>query len=119
MKAAIELADIDDTAHTKKPSSRYLSPRSGMSSHRHIRKLRPKTRFPACHRYSKSVPTGQSQLQNALRNRNAMDANVSSKNIAAGCMLGTWPLNSQYLKFIMPAIGNHPSTPAGRAMSVD
>src|SRR5438067_6295154 len=51
MKAAIELADIDDTAHTKKPSSRYLSPRSGMSSHRHIRKLRPKTRFPACHRY--------------------------------------------------------------------
>src|SRR5215469_16408144 len=114
MKAAIAFADMLETAHTKKPSSKYFRPRSGMSAQRGRWKLFLNNFFPIFQRYSDTVPTGQSQLQNALRKRNAIDKNVINKNIAAGCRAGTWRVTRKYLRFIMPAIGSHPSTPAGR-----
>src|ERR1700757_36645 len=115
MNAAMALGDMDDTAHTKNPSSRYFKPRNGISSQRGAGKFRPKIVRPVLHIYSDSVPTGQSQLQNAFRNRKAVARKVTSRNIAAGCMSGTCPVNKKYFRFIMPAIGSQPSTPAGRA----
>jgi hypothetical protein len=41
------------------------------------------------HKYSEIVPTGHSQLQNALRNRNDIARNAISRNIPAGCSAGT------------------------------
>src|SRR5579872_842330 len=114
MKAAMESADMAETAHTKNPRRKYFSPRSGMSSQRGIAKLQRKSCRPSRHRYSEIVPTGHSQLQKAFRNRNAIDKKAISKNIAAGWMAGTWPVTSQYFKFIKPAMGSQPSTPGGR-----
>src|ERR1700745_2347505 len=114
MKAAIAFADMLETVHTKNPSSRYFSPRRGMSIQRCKCRFRRNTFCPSFHRYSEMVPTGHSQLQNALRKRNAIERNVKSKNIAAGCSAGTLAVTRKYLRFIMPAIGSHPSTPAGR-----
>src|SRR5439155_26171638 len=97
---------------------RYFSPRKGMSAQRGRLKLRRKTFLPKRHRYSEIVPTGQSQLQKALRNKKAIDEKVMSRNIAAGCIAGTCPVSSQYLKFITSAMGSQPSTPAGLTMPV-
>ncbi len=91
-----------------------MNPRIGKSSQRGSGKFRPNTFFPARHKYSEIVPTGHSQLQNAFRSKNAIAKNAISRNIAAGCTCGIRPLKIQYLKFINPAIGNQPSTPAGR-----
>ena len=37
-----------------------------------------------------------------------------NKNMAAGWMEGTRPVSRRYLKFMRPAMGSQPSTPAGR-----
>jgi hypothetical protein len=60
-----------------------------MSIQRGRKKLRPKIFCPARHKYSEIVPTGHSQLQNALRNRNYMTRNEISRNMPAGCSAGT------------------------------
>ena len=103
-----------ETAQTKNPSNKYFSPRNGMSTQRAKRKFRPNNFLPSFPTYSENVPTGHSQLQNALRNRNAIATNVTSRNIAAGCSSGTRPVLRKYFRFIMPAMGSQPSTPAGR-----
>src|ERR1035437_7535123 len=118
MNAASSSATIEVTAQAKKPSSRYFSPRSGISSQRGRKKLRRKSSWPARHKYSEIVPTGHSQLQNALRNRNDMARNEINRNIPAGCSVGTWWVRMRYRKFIRPAIGSQPSTPAGRCSEV-
>src|SRR5579884_1791235 len=115
MNAAMASADIVEMAQAKNPSSRYFKPRRGISIHFQRTKFRPKYHFPRRPRYSETVPTGQSQLQNALRSRNAMARNVMSRNIAAGWMAGTWPVKRRYLRFMSPAMGSQPSTPAGGA----
>src|SRR3974390_2460900 len=99
MKSRMPISDMLEMAQTKNPSRRYFRLRSGKSSQRGRKKLRPKSFFPAPHRYSENVPAGQSQLQNALRNKNAMERNVSSRNIAAGCTFGISPLRNQYFRF--------------------
>src|ERR1700758_720325 len=114
MKAASSSPAIELTAQTKKPSRRYFSPRSGMSSQRGAKKLRPNNFRPARHKYSEIVPTGQSQLQKALRNRNEIERKVVSRNMAAGCKAGTRCERTKYFRFIRPAMGSQPSTPAGR-----
>src|ERR1700757_2455078 len=119
MKAAIALADMLETAHTKNASSTYFRPRRGMSTQRTSWKFLRNNFFPNFPRYSDTVPTGHSQLQNALRKRNAIDRNVISRNIAAGCKVGTCPVTKKYFRFIMPAIGSQPSTPAGRLTYTD
>src|SRR5438270_14067625 len=102
MKAAMASADMVETAQTKNPSSRYFRPRNGISSQRGSRKLRRKSFRPACHKYSDSVHTGHSQLQNALRNRNAIERNVIMKNMVAGCIAGTGPVSNEYQEYIEP-----------------
>src|SRR6201993_2600268 len=109
MKAAVAFADMLETAHTKNPSSTYFRPRSGISTHRAKVKFRRNSFLPNFHKYSENVPTGHSQLQNALRNRNAIAKNVTSRNIAAGCNSGTRPVTRKYFRFIMPAMGSQPS----------
>src|ERR1019366_5190421 len=64
------------------------------------------------------VPTGHNQLQNALRNRNDIATNAIRRNIPAGCNAGTWCDRVRYRRFIKPAIGSQPSTPAGRCKEV-
>src|SRR5690348_4642761 len=118
MNAAMASADIVEIAQAKNPSSRYFNPLSGISIHFRKTKFRPKNHFPSRPRYSETVPTGHSQLQNAFLSRNAIARNVISRNIAAGCIAGTRPLTSKYFKFINPAIGSQPSTPAGGAEKV-
>src|SRR5438309_1588629 len=103
-----------ETRPKKKPRSKYFNPRSGISTQPGKRKFRRNNFRPSFHKYSETVPTGQSQLQNALRNKNAIATNVTSKNIAAGCSSGTCLVTKKYFRFIMPAMGSQPSTPAGR-----
>ena len=114
INAAIAQADMLETAHKKNPRSKYFNPRSGISTQPGKRKFRRNNFRPSFHKYSETVPTGQSQLQNALRNKNAIATNVTSKNIAAGCSSGTCLVTKKYFRFIMPAMGSQPSTPAGR-----
>src|SRR5580704_9648221 len=114
MNPSIACADIVETAHTKKPTKTYFRLRKGRSIQRGSVKFRRNTLRPARHRYSEMVPTGHNQLQKALRKRNATETKVISRNMAAGCIAGTRPVSRKYLKFIMPAMGSQPSTPAGR-----
>src|SRR5579864_8637940 len=97
-----------ETAHKKNPRSKYFNPRSGISTQPGKRKFRRNNFRPSFHKYSETVPTGQSQLQNALRNKNAIATNVTSKNIAAGCSSGTCLVTKKYFRFIMPAMGGQP-----------
>src|SRR5215468_4576688 len=119
IKAAIALADMLETAHTKNPSNRYFNPRSGISAQRGRRTFPRNNLLPIRHKYSEIVPTGHSQLQNALRNRNAIARNVTTRNIAAGCNAGTCRVIRKYFRFIMPAMGSQPSTPGGRETKAD
>src|SRR5215472_16961801 len=119
MNPAIAAADIEEIAQTKNPRRRYFSPRRGISIQRHMRKLRPKSFWPSRPRYSETVPMGQSQLQKALRRRNEIARNVISRNMAAGWIAGTRPVNKKYLKFIRPAMGSQPSIPGGGAAIVE
>src|SRR5580693_543696 len=114
IKSSSAAADIVAIANTKNPSSTYFSPRSPRSSHRGTVKFRPKTFRPSFHKYSETVPTGHSHEQKAFFSATLISRNAISKNIAAGCIAGTFPVTSQYFKFINPAIGSHPSTPVGR-----
>src|SRR5262249_15056388 len=116
MNNSMDAADMLATAHTKNATSRYFSPRSGRSSHRGKGTLPPKKRRPARQRYSETVPTGHNQLQNAFRNKKEIATKTTNRNNAAGCVKGTWPVLSQYFRFISPAIGSQPSTPGGRSM---
>src|SRR5262250_1780381 len=105
MNEASSSAAMELTAHAKKPSSKYFCPRKPTSSQRGKWKLRRKSFRPARHRYSEIVPTGHSQLQNALRNRNEIARKVISRNIPAGCSAGTRRVSTKYFRFIRPAIG--------------
>jgi hypothetical protein len=77
MKAEIAFADILETAQTRNPSSKYCSPRSGMSIHRVKSKFRPNTFFPILPKDCERVPTRPSQLQKVLRNRKDIATNVT------------------------------------------
>ena len=84
MNASIAPADIVPTATRKKPSSRYLSARSGRSIQRGRRKLRPNNARPAFQSASDSVPIGHSQAQK-LRLSSALSVTkATNSTIAAG-----------------------------------
>src|ERR1039458_6170629 len=82
-------ADMLKTANAKKASRRYFRLRSGKSNQRGRAKLRRKVERPSFHRYSESVPMGQSHPQNDLRRRNDISRNaVKRKNPALFVGLG-------------------------------
>jgi hypothetical protein len=114
MKSRSASAGIHAITNTKNPSNKYFSPRSSPSSHRGTLKFRPKTRRPSFHNVSDAVPTGHSHPQNDFFSTTLIARNAISRNIAAGCIAGTRPVVSRYFKFISPAMGSQPSTPAGR-----
>src|SRR4029077_12785195 len=95
MNSSTAPEDIFATAQKKKPSKAYLSARSGMSIQRGSSKLRCRNLRPIRHRDSERVPTGQSQLQNALRNRNAIARNDEEKHrgrVSCGDVSGCEPI---------------------------
>src|SRR5512140_3132946 len=92
----------------------YLRLRRPMSAHRGGKKLRRNARRPSFQSHSESVPTGQSQLQNALRKISEIARNEISRNIPAGCSRGNSPVRRKTFRFINEAIGSQPSTPGGR-----
>src|SRR4051812_8696906 len=108
------LTGMEITAYRKKPISRYFRPRSGMSAHFGITKVRRNTLRPSFHRYSEIGPMGQSQPQNAFLKRNEESRKQETRIIAAGWMSGKTPVSRKAFRFISPAMGSQPSTPAGR-----
>ena len=84
MNAETSAAVMPATAQAKKASSRYFNPRSGMSSQRGAANVRPNSSRPPCHSHSEIVPTGHSQLQNALRKTQDMPTKATRRKSAAG-----------------------------------
>ena len=114
MKSRRASAGIQAMIETKNSSSRYFRPRSSGSSQRGTCQLRPKTLRPSFHSVSDAVPTGQSQPQKDFFSTTLIARKATSRNMAAGCIVGARPVSTKYLRFIRPAMGSQPSTPAGR-----
>ena len=89
-----------------------------MSTQRGSVKFRPKVERPSFHRYSETVPTGHSQLQNDLRKTNEIARNDTNRKKPAACTRGTCPVTRKYFNCISPSMGSQPSTPAGRETSI-
>ncbi len=100
MKSPIASADMTPITNTKNPSRKYFKPRSGRSAHRGRRGLRPRIFLPSFHRFSESVPTGQSQEQKAFFRNRLISRKAMNRNIAAGWMSGTLPVTTSHLKFM-------------------
>ena len=66
----------------------YFRPRSGMSSQRGAAQRAPNTDWPVCQSHSEIVPTGQIQLQKALRSRNEIARKAIEHEHAGGMQLG-------------------------------
>src|SRR3546814_1502565 len=66
----------------------FRSPRRAISSHRGGKKVRFVSRRPNFQRYSESVPTGHSQLQNDRRKSSDIAMKLKISTIAAGCKSG-------------------------------
>ena len=115
-KSPSSCAVMVKTTKRKKASRRYLTLRSGTSSQSGTVKLRRNSLRPSFHRYSETVPTGQSQEQNDFFTRRLQRIKPQTRTIAAGWIAGIWCVTRKYLRFIRPAIGNQPSTPAGRSI---
>src|SRR5690242_10942533 len=111
--ARIAVTGMAAIAYPNSPSNKYLIPRSAMSSARGSRQFFRNVFLPRRHKYSESVPTGQSQLQKDLRSSHEIERNAISRNIPAGCMREMDPVSAKTLRFIREAIGSQPSTPGG------
>ena len=117
--ARIAGTDIEPTAYRNSPSRTYLRLRNAISARRGRRNVRPKVCRPSRHRYSEIAPTGHSQPQKLLRNIQDAARNAIRSSMPAACMAGIRPVSSRAFRFISDAIGSQPSTPSGRAASID
>ncbi len=105
---------VNHTAQTKKPSSRNLRLRSGISSHFWSRRFLPSKRMPSLPNSSETRPIGQRCEQNDLATTS--DIRQIPRKIAnpAGWVASTIPVCSRCRAAIMPSIGRKASTPGGR-----
>ena len=103
--AAEERADLrhrhrDDDVEEERRAGCTSVRAAGRRASAAARSERPNSDCPVCHSHSEIVPTGQIQLQNALRKRNEIARNAISMNMPAACISGTLRVRTNAFRFI-------------------
>ena len=117
MKAASSSAAIELTAQTKKPSSRYFRPRRGMSSQRGSMNCGGKAYVPAATSIRRWFPPDTASCRTPCGTGTTWQETRSAETFPPDARRER-DASARYRRFISPAIGSQPSTPAGRCREV-